>query len=253
MARACANLRPPGHARRGRQNLPDRRTDTPRRGGHGIGPARHRGGPLQRLGRDQPRAAMGNTLNPEVRALLQVKVSHADSAEETFSTLMGDLVEPRRDFIQANALSVANLDVWERTGGLPQRDRDSSDSCRCECQCHPHTLCPDLFRASTFSKPTRQSRSETLVVRIRHLGPVPRHRDCFAALAMTVVSGCHCEERSDEAISMLWPAMGTICLVRTTRPVKPIWSRNPPGLARSGRRAGCAARHDAKRRGSGPE
>jgi DNA gyrase/topoisomerase IV subunit B len=42
---------------------------------------------------------------------LQVKISHADSAEETFSTLMGDLVEPRPDFIQANALRVANLDV----------------------------------------------------------------------------------------------------------------------------------------------
>ena len=51
------------------------------------------------------------TLDPEARALLQVKVSHVDIAEETFSTLMGDVVEPRRDFIQANALSVANLDV----------------------------------------------------------------------------------------------------------------------------------------------
>jgi DNA gyrase subunit B len=51
------------------------------------------------------------TLNPDVRSLLQVAVSHADTAEETFSTLMGDLVEPRREFIQANALSVANLDV----------------------------------------------------------------------------------------------------------------------------------------------
>jgi DNA gyrase subunit B len=51
------------------------------------------------------------TLDPEARSLLQVKVSHADSAEETFSTLMGDLVEPRRDFIQQNALAVANLDV----------------------------------------------------------------------------------------------------------------------------------------------
>jgi DNA gyrase subunit B len=38
-------------------------------------------------------------------------VSHADSAEETFSTLMGDVVEPRREFIQTNALNVANLDV----------------------------------------------------------------------------------------------------------------------------------------------
>ncbi len=51
------------------------------------------------------------TLDPDVRSLLQVKVSHADEAEEIFSTLMGDVVEPRKDFIQQNALSVANLDV----------------------------------------------------------------------------------------------------------------------------------------------
>ncbi len=51
------------------------------------------------------------TLDPDARSLLQVRMSHADSAEEIFSTLMGDLVEPRRDFIQANALQVSNLDV----------------------------------------------------------------------------------------------------------------------------------------------
>jgi DNA gyrase subunit B len=51
------------------------------------------------------------TLDPDVRSLLQVKVTHADEAEEIFSTLMGDVVEPRKDFIQANALSVSNLDV----------------------------------------------------------------------------------------------------------------------------------------------
>jgi DNA gyrase subunit B len=51
------------------------------------------------------------TLDPDARSLLQVRMSHADSAEEIFSTLMGDLVEPRRDFIQENALSVSNLDV----------------------------------------------------------------------------------------------------------------------------------------------
>jgi DNA gyrase subunit B len=51
------------------------------------------------------------TLDPNARSLLQVRMSHADSAEAIFSTLMGDLVEPRRDFIQANALEVSNLDV----------------------------------------------------------------------------------------------------------------------------------------------
>jgi DNA gyrase subunit B len=51
------------------------------------------------------------TLDPDARILLQVKVSHADEADDLFSTLMGGLVEPRRKFIQENALDVANLDV----------------------------------------------------------------------------------------------------------------------------------------------
>lgn len=51
------------------------------------------------------------TLNPEIRTLLQVKISDFDEAEEVFSTLMGDIVEPRREFIQANALQVQNLDA----------------------------------------------------------------------------------------------------------------------------------------------
>jgi DNA gyrase subunit B len=51
------------------------------------------------------------TLDPENRALLQVKVEDADVTDEIFTRLMGDIVEPRREFIQANALNVANLDV----------------------------------------------------------------------------------------------------------------------------------------------
>jgi DNA gyrase subunit B len=51
------------------------------------------------------------TLDENARTLLQVKISHADTADEIFSKLMGDVVEPRREFIQENALSVTNLDV----------------------------------------------------------------------------------------------------------------------------------------------
>lgn len=51
------------------------------------------------------------TLNPDTRTLLQVKVENLDDAELVFSTLMGEVVEPRRDFIQSNALKVENLDA----------------------------------------------------------------------------------------------------------------------------------------------
>jgi DNA gyrase subunit B len=50
-------------------------------------------------------------MNPEKRRLLQVQVTDAVGTDEIFSILMGDAVEPRRQFIQDNALDVRNLDV----------------------------------------------------------------------------------------------------------------------------------------------
>ena len=51
------------------------------------------------------------TLDPNSRSLVQVKIEQEINAEETFSTLMGEVVEPRRNFIQENALNVLNLDI----------------------------------------------------------------------------------------------------------------------------------------------
>ena len=51
------------------------------------------------------------TMDPDKRTLLQVSESDAADADQTFSLLMGDVVEPRRNFIQTHALDVENLDV----------------------------------------------------------------------------------------------------------------------------------------------
>jgi DNA gyrase subunit B len=75
-------------------------------GSSGLTMQRYKG-----LGEMNPEQLRETTLDPNIRTLMQVKLGELNDADEIFSKLMGDVVEPRREFIQANALAVANLDI----------------------------------------------------------------------------------------------------------------------------------------------